>query len=102
MFAESYAQVLENLTDYVSERLLGADSAADLDDRTPLLELGVLNSLETSRLVAYIRETFGVRLPPTAMTAANFRDLATIAGLVVSCRPDAAPAAAAGEGGLHV
>jgi hypothetical protein len=43
-----------------------------------------------------------VRLPPTAMTAANFRDLATIAGLVVSCRPDAAPAAAAGEGGLHV
>jgi acyl carrier protein len=42
----------------------------------------VLNSIETARLVAYIRETFGVRLPPTAMTARNFRDLETIAGLV--------------------
>ncbi|MFI6468605.1 acyl carrier protein [Streptomyces sp. NPDC050528] len=87
MSGDHYTHVLEVLTKYVSERLLGEDSASDLTDRTPLLELGVLNSLETSRLVAYIRETFGVRLGPTSMTAGNFRDLATIAGLVVRHQP---------------
>ncbi|MGW2052084.1 acyl carrier protein [Streptomyces sp. NPDC001858] len=83
MSGDRYTHVLDVLTKYVSERLLGEDDAPDLTDRTPLLELGVLNSLETSRLVAYIRETFGVRLGPASMTAGNFRDLATITGMVV-------------------
>ncbi len=90
MSADDYPHVLAVLTEYVAVRLLGDDSASDLTARTPLLELGVLNSVETSRLVAYIRETFGVRLPPTALTANNFRDLETIAGLVVGHRADQA------------
>jgi acyl carrier protein len=104
MSGDHYTHVLGVLTRYVSERLLGEGNASDLTDRTPLLELGVLNSLETSRLVAYIRETFGVRLPPTAMTASNFRDLATIAGLVVTHQPSPggdAPAVASTNGGLR-
>ncbi|MEU4428967.1 acyl carrier protein [Actinoplanes sp. NPDC024001] len=70
------------MTEYVATRLLGPENAADLTSTTPLLELGVLNSIETARLVAYIRATFGVRLSPATMTATNFRDLETIAGLV--------------------
>jgi clorobiocin biosynthesis protein CloN5 len=87
MSADSYTHVLEVLTKYVSVRLLGEDDAADLTELTPLLQLGVLDSIQTSRLVAYIRQTFGVRLPPSTMTAGNFRDLRTIAGLVVSHQP---------------
>lgn len=102
MSGDQYAHVLEVLTEYVAERLLGEENAADLTDRTPLLELGVLNSLETSRLVAYIREAFGVRLPPMSMTAGNFKDLATIAGLVVRHEPvlagDGAPVAGVNGG----
>jgi acyl carrier protein len=82
MATDQYAHVLEVLTEYVSVRLLGEPSAPDLTARTPLLELGVLNSVETARLVAYIRETFGVRLAPASLTAGNFRDLESIAGLV--------------------
>jgi acyl carrier protein len=82
MSTEQYPQILEVLTEYVSVRLLGEEYAADLTKNTPLLELGVLNSMQTARLVAYIRETFGVRLPPAAMTATNFRDLEAIARLV--------------------
>ncbi|MFC6018000.1 acyl carrier protein [Plantactinospora solaniradicis] len=70
------------MTEYVSVRLLGEENATDLTKNTPLLQLGVLNSIETARLVAYIRDTFGVRLSPAAMTATNFRDLETIARLV--------------------
>jgi len=104
MSGDHYTHVLEVLTTYVSERLLGEDNASDLTERTPLLELGVLNSIETSRLVAYIRETFGVRLPPTSMTGDNFRDLATIAGVVVSHLPSPAgdePAVASTNGGIR-
>jgi clorobiocin biosynthesis protein CloN5 len=82
MSKDQHTQILDVLTEYVSVRLLGEANATDLTKNTPLLELGVLNSIETARLVAYIRETFGVRLSPAAMTARNFRDLETIAGLV--------------------
>jgi acyl carrier protein len=82
MSTDQYTQVLDVLTEYVSVQLLGAENATGLTKNTPLLELGVLNSIETARLVAYIRDTFGVRLAPAAMTATNFRDLETIAGLV--------------------
>jgi acyl carrier protein len=87
MSSDRHAHVLENLTRYVSVRILGEENASDLTGSTPLLEFGVLNSIETARLVTYIRETFGVRLPPAAMTAGNFRTLDTIAGLVVSHQP---------------
>lgn len=82
MSTDQYTQILKDLTEYVSVRLLGEENATDLTKNTPLLELGVLNSIETARLVAYIRETFDVRLSPAAMTAKNFRDLETIASLV--------------------
>ncbi|WUH99906.1 acyl carrier protein [Spirillospora sp. NBC_00431] len=104
MSGDHYTHVLEVLTEYVSVRLLGEDGASDLTARTPLLELGVLNSVETSHLVAYIRETFGVRLPPTSMTAGNFRDLESITGLVLSHLPGPAgeePAAAVTNGDVR-
>lgn len=90
MPTDQYTRVLEVLTEYVSAELLGAENAADLTADTPLLELGVLNSVDTARLVSRIRETFGVRLPPASMTAGNFRDLKAIAGLVTERLADAA------------
>jgi len=99
MTTDQYSRVLEILTEYVSVRLLGEENASDLTSHTPLLELGVLNSIETARLVAYIRETFGVRLPPTALTAGNFRNLETIAGVVTTHAPG--PAGAPATAGLN-
>ncbi|GAA4466717.1 acyl carrier protein [Phytohabitans houttuyneae] len=104
MPTDQYTHVLEILTNYVSTGLLGDENAADLTADTPLLELGVLNSVETARLVAYIRETFGVRLPPASMTAGNFRDLKAIATLVAAQLPEAAadkPVPAGVDGGVR-
>jgi acyl carrier protein len=103
MSGDRSAQVLEVLTEYVSVRLLGEGDASDLTSRTPLLELGVLNSIETARLVAYIREAFGVRLPASSMTAGNFRDLESIAALVAGHRSGPAedrPSKAVTEGDI--
>jgi acyl carrier protein len=90
MPTDQFTHVLAVLTKYVLTNLLGDENAADLTADTPLLELGLLNSIETARLVAYIRETFGVRLPPASMNAGNFRDLNAIASLVAGHLPSRA------------
>jgi acyl carrier protein len=90
MPTDQFTQVLTILTRYVLTSLLGEENVEDLTADTPLLELGLLNSIETARMVAYIRETFGVRLPPASMNAGNFRDLNAIAALVVGLLPAAA------------
>lgn len=79
-----YQEAVDSLTDYVRVRLLGAENAEGLTSRTPLVELGILNSVATARIVAHIREEFGVHLPPTALTGANFKDVHSMAELVVA------------------
>ncbi|MGW4773084.1 acyl carrier protein [Nocardia sp. NPDC004278] len=78
--------LLAELTEYVSTELLGPGEADGLTSSTPLVEWGVLNSIKMARLVAHIRNHLGVRIPPTEVTAANFRDLSSIAGLVGTLR----------------
>ena len=81
--------VLTKVTDYVRRELLGGDPGDDLTSRTPLLEWGVLKSLDTARLVTYLRKEFDVRVPSTHMVGENFRDIESIADMVtaLSSRP---------------
>ena len=78
---EDRTALLDKLTVYTRDELLGGKSD-DLDAQTPLLEWGVLNSLETARLLAYIRDEFDVRIPPAKVTATHFRNLDSITDLV--------------------
>lgn len=87
---ENRTVLLDRLTEYTRSELLGGQAADDLDAQTPLLEWGVLNSLETARLLAFIREEFDVRVPPAQVTSAHFRNLETIADLVSTLQADAA------------
>jgi acyl carrier protein len=95
------AEVARKLTDYFRTRLLGEAEAAELTAQTPLLESGILNSVGTARLLAYLRDEFGVRVPPTKVTGSHFRNLDNITDLVVSLQGEAAAAAPAGAGGQH-
>jgi acyl carrier protein len=74
--------VVEILKSYVGEQLLEGQNIG-LEPTTPLLEWGVINSIEMARLVAFIRERFGVELPAETIIAPNFKDLTSIARLVV-------------------
>lgn len=76
--------VLENLTRYILEHMLNGDESVQLTAETPLLEWGILNSVGTTRLVAYIRNEFGVRVPPGQMVRHNFQNINCIANLVDS------------------
>lgn len=76
----------ERVLDFVRTDLAVDLGQIDVGPTTPLLQAGILDSLRTAKLIAWLRTEVGVRVPPTAMTGQNFRDVETIAGLVLSLR----------------
>lgn len=67
---------------FVEERHL--DGRASLDDDTPLLEWGILDSLALADLLAFIERRFALRVPIDAVTAGNFGSLGAIAALLAA------------------
>jgi acyl carrier protein len=89
MAADVEPSVLAKLTEFTRDELVSEQEAADITATTPLLQWGVLKSLETARMIAYIREEFDVFVPPTHVTNTNFRDLESIAAMVHELRATA-------------
>lgn len=77
-FNEMVAQLKEYL---VQDVLDGKDIG--LDEYTPLLEWGVINSLEIVRLLSFIQTTFGIEVPADQLTADHFVDISSIVNLVM-------------------
>jgi len=75
-------EVLAALHEYVAVEILEGD-AAGLDAETPLLEWGVLNSMELGRMAALLRVKFGVALEPGDLKADHFRTLGHVAKFVI-------------------
>ena len=84
MSVASREKVMSVLMDYIQDRLLDGDQSVGLTTETPLLEWGILNSIETARLVSHIRHEFGVRVPPSHMVSKHFGSVESIADLVGS------------------
>lgn len=73
--------MLKDILAYANKQLLG-DPLAGLEADTPLLEIGVLNSLSMVTLLEYIEETFGVAIPDEKITPENFADINSVWNLV--------------------
>ena len=73
-----YGQALRHYV--VREILEGNDDG--FNGQTPLLEWGLLNSMEMVRMLAFIRATFGVEIAPDQVTPAHFRTVDTIVELL--------------------
>ncbi|MCP3102833.1 acyl carrier protein [Myxococcus sp. K15C18031901] len=84
------AQLLEGLTRYIADEILEGD-AEDLLPSTPLLELGILNSLETARMVGFIEKQYGITVPADALRVENLQTLSAIADMVYACARDHRP-----------
>ena len=77
-----HEQVAVELTAYVRATFLGGDDDTALTPQSPLLEWGVLTSMNTALLLTHVRQTYGVDVPPSAITAKHLRDTDSIAALV--------------------
>lgn len=53
-----------------------------LDRQSPLLELGVIESLSMVRLLDFVEHRFGVKVPDTELLPENFETLEAITALV--------------------
>jgi medium-chain acyl-[acyl-carrier-protein] hydrolase len=74
-------QMLGQLRRFVLDELLdGRDTG--LDERTPLLAWGVLDSLSVNQLLSFTRERFGIEVPPDQVTPDNLQDLDSYTGLL--------------------
>lgn len=83
----STPDVATEIKNYIAEEILDGEDVDDLDESTPLLELGILNSMELMSMVAHIQSTFGVEVPTEAIVPTNFKDIAAITAFVTGLQP---------------
>ncbi|MFL6114256.1 MAG: acyl carrier protein [Catenulispora sp.] len=67
---------------FIRDSFLAGDPDGELEPDTPLLELGILNSLNTATLVAHVRKEYGLTVPLSDVSAATFRSVATITDML--------------------
>jgi acyl carrier protein len=78
----TYMATFEQLKAYFELRVLD-EVEEEIDEYTPLLDWGFINSLEIARLVAFINETFMIDIPAEKMAPTMFQNLHTITNLVI-------------------
>jgi len=76
------SEILRQLKGYISNHVLDGRDIG-LDETTPLLEWGVINSLEIVRLLSFIQKQFNVEVPGDRIVADHFVNLNSITNLVL-------------------
>ncbi len=61
------------IKNYILNEFLPGESSDSLDDTTPLISGGILDSIGTVKLVGFLEQQFGVRIEPHEMNA-DFMD----------------------------
>ena len=80
-------QIAEQLLGFIRERFLDGDPKGELAEDTPLLEWGVLNSLNTMVLLAHVRREFGVAVPSVKINPRDLKNIRSIAAMVAELLP---------------
>lgn len=79
------AEMLDELRTFVVQELLdGRDTG--LDEHTPLLAWGVLDSLSVNVLISFTSERFGIEVPPSEVAPQNLKDLDSYVALLTRLR----------------
>lgn len=82
MTTQTREDISSELLTFIRESFLAGDPEGELDADTPLLELGILNSLNTAILVAHLGEKFGVHVPLMDVTATRFKSVRSLTEIV--------------------
>jgi acyl carrier protein len=88
--ASSIEEVRTKLRTFIGRELLrGQDEG--LRDDTPLLELGVVDSMGIVLLTRFLEKELRIVVPPEDLTADNFANIEALARLVVTRTNPASP-----------
>ena len=69
---------------FILSEFLEGEDPSELDDSTPLVSTGVIDSVATLRLITFLEEKFGIRVDPDEAVEENLETIGTIVGLVQS------------------
>jgi acyl carrier protein len=75
----------KDLATYIQDNLV-IDGRMRVEESTPLMESGILDSIGLMQLVSYIEDNAGVRISDTDMLPDNFATIDTIADFVARLR----------------
>jgi acyl carrier protein len=64
----------ERVTAFIGSELLGGQDEG-LDPTTPLLELGILDSFSTIKLLSFVEDELGITVPLEEVTAENLASI---------------------------
>lgn len=82
------AEKLAELRTFIANQILdGKDT--DLEESTPLLEWGIINSISAAQLSTFVKERYGVQIPQTEMVAGNLESLGSFLNLLERLQPTA-------------
>lgn len=72
--------------DYILNEFLPGTSASELTEATPLITGGILDSLATVNLVAFLEDEFSIEIRPHEVSVDHLNTINDIANLVRSKR----------------
>jgi acyl carrier protein len=84
MAIEQSATVKDQIREFILNDLASAKGVSSFSDSESLMESGVIDSLGIFRLVAFLEETFRVRIGDEEITHDNLKSVDSIEQMVVS------------------
>jgi len=78
------AGIGEDVKEFILKEFLPGENPKELTDATPLITGGILDSLATLRLVAFLEERFKIRLQAHEADVEHLNNIASITNLVQS------------------
>lgn len=82
--SEDLQSIKRALKDYILEDLLPGEDPAALEDSTPLITGGVMDSIATIKFAAFVDQKYGVDLEAHELSADYIDTLAQMADLIFS------------------
>jgi len=76
----------QTVKEYILKEFLPGENPDQLTEATPLISGRILDSLSTLKLVAFLEETFSVKIEPHEADVEHLDTINKIAGLVESKR----------------
>ncbi len=74
-------EIVESIRQFLREKL--AIAAADrVDEDTPLIRKGIIDSVELMQIVTFLEATYGISVDDSEIVPKNFRSLRTMADFV--------------------
>ena len=78
------AEINEDVKEFILKEFLPGESPKELTDSTPLITGGILDSLATLKLVAFLEERFEIQLKPHEADVEHLNNITSITNLVQS------------------